>query len=271
MVANFYMKSSSKLLFSPLIWSRISSILCTGYYVVIIWQHGENELSKFLSHFNSIHPRIQLTIEKHVRRLLPLLVVLVMKYKQRLSDKNYQKSMHTDLCLHRESNHHHPRQNQLVSKYLNNQAIQIWKVVSPRRIITPKHQPTDEWLLWSWILEESCIQNENFVDPTVASVAYRNGERFSSIHQRQKLLHRQNTLTQRQKYRPTQSTQQHLQTTKDARDLCALGGVHIISWFCRQVCISTLKCSMKTNRHTQAELLAWPARKTCSYQTHTVI
>ncbi|GJQ73860.1 hypothetical protein Trydic_g18797 [Trypoxylus dichotomus] len=45
----------------------------------VIWTHGEDKLHDFLSHLNSIHPKIKFTMESANQNQLPFLHVLVIK------------------------------------------------------------------------------------------------------------------------------------------------------------------------------------------------
>ncbi|XP_058045388.1 P2Y purinoceptor 1 isoform X3 [Ahaetulla prasina] len=84
----------------------------------IIWPHGKEKLDNFLTHLNSLHPKIQFTMETEVNNQLPFLDVLVYrKPNGSLGHTIYQKKTHTNRYLHALS-HHHPAQINSVVKTL---------------------------------------------------------------------------------------------------------------------------------------------------------
>ena len=84
----------------------------------VIWQHGDDNLNKFLSHLNQIHPRIKFTMEKEQENQLPFLDVLLKKKQNgALSHTVYRKPTHTNRYLNANS-HHHPAQFFSVAKSL---------------------------------------------------------------------------------------------------------------------------------------------------------
>ncbi|XP_039204586.1 uncharacterized protein LOC120310339, partial [Crotalus tigris] len=84
----------------------------------IIWPHGKEKLDNFLTHLNSLHPKIQFTMETEANNQLPFLDVLVYKKSNgSLGHTIYQKKTHTNRYLHALS-HHHPAQINSVAKTL---------------------------------------------------------------------------------------------------------------------------------------------------------
>jgi Reverse transcriptase (RNA-dependent DNA polymerase) len=78
--------------------------------IFVIWQHGKDELLRFLEHLNNQHSKIQFTMEVEVNGQLPFLDVLVKKKpNSTLSHTVYRKPTHTNRYLNAAS-HHHPTQ-----------------------------------------------------------------------------------------------------------------------------------------------------------------
>ncbi|CAK9823993.1 hypothetical protein ANTRET_LOCUS2231 [Anthophora retusa] len=91
----------------------------------IIWTHGQNSLPTFLNFLNSLHPKIQFTMEIETDGQLPFLDVLVTKKQDgSLGHRVYRKLTHTDRYLHAHS-HHHPAQKNSVITSLVNRAINV--------------------------------------------------------------------------------------------------------------------------------------------------
>ncbi|XP_023311228.1 uncharacterized protein LOC111691923 [Anoplophora glabripennis] len=84
----------------------------------VIWTHGKEKLNGFLTHLNSIHHKIQFTMEIEENNKLPFLDVSIIKNRTGgLGYTVYRKPTHTDRYLHAES-HHHPSQLNSVLKTL---------------------------------------------------------------------------------------------------------------------------------------------------------
>jgi predicted GIY-YIG superfamily endonuclease len=91
-------------LFKPKCWLRYVDD------VFAIWSHGEVKLYEFLDHINSIHPKIQFTMEMEENGKLPFLDVLLMKTpNDSIGHTVYRKPTHTNRYLHADS-HHFPGQ-----------------------------------------------------------------------------------------------------------------------------------------------------------------
>ena len=43
------------------------------YDIFVVWSHGEEELGRFLTHFNSVQPRIQFILEREANGQLVFL------------------------------------------------------------------------------------------------------------------------------------------------------------------------------------------------------
>ena len=106
-VANLYMEAfETKALelapLQPKMWIR---------YVddtFVLWPHGEEELSAFHNHLNSINHSIQFTCEKESEGTLPFLDVELKRMGEKVSTGVYRKPTHTNRYIHF-SSHHHPR------------------------------------------------------------------------------------------------------------------------------------------------------------------
>ncbi|XP_060517001.1 uncharacterized protein LOC132696254 [Cylas formicarius] len=86
--------------------------------IFILWSHGEAKLDHFLTYFNSLHDRIEFTIEKEKDKQLPFLDVLLTRSDGRkLQHQVYRKPTRTDRYLNAQS-HHHPSQIQAVANTL---------------------------------------------------------------------------------------------------------------------------------------------------------
>ncbi|CAK9820318.1 hypothetical protein ANTPLA_LOCUS10552 [Anthophora plagiata] len=89
----------------------------------IVWTHGHNTLPTFLNFLNSLHPKIQFTMETETNGQPPFLDVLITtKQDGSLGHQVYRKPTHTDRYLHAHS-HHHPAQKNSVIVSLVNRAI----------------------------------------------------------------------------------------------------------------------------------------------------
>ncbi|GJQ87172.1 hypothetical protein Trydic_g12525 [Trypoxylus dichotomus] len=117
--ANFYMEFLESRAFDtaaqkPLYWYRYIDD------TFVVWPHGADTLGEFLQHLNSIHPRIQFTIDVVVNR----------NRDGTLGHRVYRKPTHSDRYLHYNSNHH-PKQKRAVIKTLVDRAARICE---PQRI-----------------------------------------------------------------------------------------------------------------------------------------
>ena len=72
----------------------------------VIWPHNSSSLQDFLSHINSLHDRIEFTMEMEVNNSIAFLDVLISKNNNRLTTTVYRKPTHTDRYLNYRSNHH---------------------------------------------------------------------------------------------------------------------------------------------------------------------
>ncbi len=109
----------------PLVWLR---------YVddtLVVWQHGKQELYKFLDHLNSRHSAIQFTMELESNGNLPFLDVLVQKSDNNLNFSVYRKPTHTDQYLHYTSSHHFLAKNSVVNTLCT---VHMWWNIITRRI-----------------------------------------------------------------------------------------------------------------------------------------
>jgi hypothetical protein len=84
---------------------------CWYHYVddtFVIWRHGVDKLKTFLEFLNSIHKKIQFTMEMEEEKHLPFLDIDVYRRQDcTLGHRVYRKPTHTNLYLHLIS-HHHP-------------------------------------------------------------------------------------------------------------------------------------------------------------------
>lgn len=71
----------------------------------MIWQHGEDSLSNFLSFINSREPTIKFTIEVEKDNSLPFLDILISKDNNNFRTTVYRKPTNTNRYLNFESNH----------------------------------------------------------------------------------------------------------------------------------------------------------------------
>jgi hypothetical protein len=85
--------------------------LCWCCYVAdtfVIWQHGVDKLKTFLEFLNSIHKKIQFTMEMEEEEHPPFLDISVYRRPgSTLGHRIYRKAMHSNLYLHLMS-HHRP-------------------------------------------------------------------------------------------------------------------------------------------------------------------
>ena len=112
-IANFYVeeferKALERAPLKPTCWYR---------YVddtFVIWPHGQDKLQDFLNHLNSLHNKIQFTIETEKDGHLPFLDIDIYRRTDgTLGHKVYRKPTHTNLYLQQNS-HHHPAQKQSI-------------------------------------------------------------------------------------------------------------------------------------------------------------
>ena len=84
--------------------SVVLKLKCWLRYVVdtfVVWSHREEELIRLLAHLNSVHLRIQFTLEREGDDQLAFLDVLVLRRADAsLRHKVYRKLTHTDRDLH---------------------------------------------------------------------------------------------------------------------------------------------------------------------------
>nr|XP_023023996.1 uncharacterized protein LOC111512130 [Leptinotarsa decemlineata] len=116
-IANLFMMHFEK---EALNNSRLKPTLWKRYVddIFIIWPHGKQELNRFVTYLNNIHPRIQFTTEREENRQLPFLDLLITrKPTGNLGYTVYRKCTHTNRYLQAAS-HHHPTQLQSVANTL---------------------------------------------------------------------------------------------------------------------------------------------------------
>ncbi|XP_062837651.1 uncharacterized protein LOC134299269 [Anolis carolinensis] len=243
-VANFYMEYFEKQALEtapkkPTVWFRYVDDTFT------IWSHGEEELSKFLDHLNSIHPNIQFTMEKEKEGKLPFLDVLVIrKPNQQLGHTVYRKPTHTDRYLHKNSNHH-PSQKRSTIKALTDRA---------QRICEP-HLLQGELNHLNWALQANGYSTTDIRRAARPRTSHESqdkdpprGKVFlpyikGTTDRIGKLMKKHNLQTI---YRPTKKIQQMLRSAKDKRDPLSSAGVYRIPCSCGQVYIGTTKRSAQT-------------------------
>ena len=93
--------------------------------VFVVWPFGRERLLKFLDHLNSIHPRIQFTLELEENNRQPFLDVQVMRTQEgHLEHTVSRKPTHTNRYLNAEF-HHHPSQIQAVANTLISRSIRL--------------------------------------------------------------------------------------------------------------------------------------------------
>jgi hypothetical protein len=110
-IANFYMKDFEERALAlaphkPLCWFRYIDDTS------VIWLHRTDNLGDFLTHLNSIHQRIQLTMETESEGHLPFLDIGIYRRSDgSLGNRVYRKPTHINLYLNAGS-HHHPSNKQ---------------------------------------------------------------------------------------------------------------------------------------------------------------
>ncbi|XP_076246266.1 uncharacterized protein LOC143186474 [Calliopsis andreniformis] len=92
----------------------------------VVWSLGKDTLNDFLKYINSLHPKIQFTMETETeQQIIPFLGVLVTRKPDgTLGHQVYRKPTHTNRYLHA-SSHHHPVQKNFVLSSLIHRAINI--------------------------------------------------------------------------------------------------------------------------------------------------
>ena len=112
-IANFFMEEFEK----KAIEQAAHKPVCCFRYVddtFVIWPHGQEKLTEFLSHLNGLHNKVQFTMEKEEEGHLPFLDIdIYRKMDGSPGHKVYQKPTHTNLYL-RQNSHHHPANKQSV-------------------------------------------------------------------------------------------------------------------------------------------------------------
>lgn len=245
-VANFYMEKFEEVALS----SAPLKPKCWFRYVddtFVVWSHGEEELLAFLQHLNSVHDRIQFTMERESGGKLAFLDVLVLRRAGGgLGHTVYRKPTHTDRYLHRDSNHH-PRQKRALVKTLVDRAV---------RICEPQFLEQE--------LEHlgAALQANGYSAGEVlrARRPRRSGRSDAAVEQRlvgtaflpyvRSVTDRIGRLLERHGVRavflPTQKIQQCLRPVKDARDPLSSCGVYRVPCSCGKVYIGTTKRSVRT-------------------------
>lgn len=72
----------------------------------VIWPHGAETLTAFLTHLNNIRPSIQFTMEKESNGTIAFLDVLVKRENDGILTSVFRKTTHTDRYLNYHSHHH---------------------------------------------------------------------------------------------------------------------------------------------------------------------
>jgi hypothetical protein len=241
-VANFYMEKFEQLAIQsaplkPRYWFR---------YVddtFVVWSHGEEELVRFLDHLNSVHPKIQFTMEREADNELSFLDVLARRRADgSLGHLVYRKPTHTDRYLHRDSNHH-PRQKQAMVKTLVDRAM---------RICEPQYLAGEMRHL------DAALQANGYSSAEIKRATRPRANRSNTVEKTGsaflpyikgvtdrigRLLERHGVRTI---FKPTRKIQQYLRSVKDARDPLSSCGVYRVPCSCGQVYIGTTKRSVRT-------------------------
>jgi hypothetical protein len=212
----------------------------------VIWPHGESTLTEFLHHLNSIHHKIQFTMEKeHDGQISFLDVAVTWKTDGSLGHRVYRKPTLTDRYLNKKSNHH-PRQKTGLIKTLFTRA---------ERISEESHLNTEKQHLTQALINNGYSHSDikratrkntsttNRTDnqkytgkaflPYIKQVTDRIG----------KLLEKNNI---QPIYTPTTKIKQTHITAKDKRDPLSAAGVYKIPCSCGLAYIGTTKRSLKT-------------------------
>ncbi|XP_055842593.1 uncharacterized protein LOC129909544 [Episyrphus balteatus] len=108
----FEMKALETSLIKPVIWKRyVDDTFCIL---------NKNDVDTFLNHLNSVHSKIQFTMEIEENNTLAFLDVKVIKNQDGTLGHNvYRKNTHTDRYLHAASHHHPANFNYVVSALIN--------------------------------------------------------------------------------------------------------------------------------------------------------
>lgn len=246
-VANYYMESFEETALEtapqkPSHWFR---------YVddtFVVWSHGEKELEIFLRHLNSIHPRIQFTMEKEANGKLPFLDVLVSRKENgSLGHQVFRKPTHTDRYLHKDSNHHHG-QKRAMMKILVDRAKRVCEPSQLQAELNHLDQALQcNGYTISEIKRATNIKRGNGNTDRVDT----NPERsraflpyLKNVTDRiSKILKKKNVKTV---FKPTSQLRNIIRSVKDPRDPLSSGGVYRIPCSCGSVYIGTTKRSVNT-------------------------
>ncbi|XP_068083584.1 uncharacterized protein [Anabrus simplex] len=245
-IANFYMEFFEE----EALQTAVNKPSCWFRFVddtFVIWGHGEEALDGFLTHLNSIHPRIQFTVEKEKDGELAFLDVLVKRKNDgSLGHQVYRKPTHTDRYLNKNSNHH-PGQKRAMMKTLVDRALRVcepeyiekelrhldlalqtngYTVQEVRRALHPRRQPANSKR------EEPRKKGIAYL-PYIRDVTDRIG----------RLLERHEVKTI---FQPTQQLRNMLRSAKDPRDPLTSTGVYRIPCSCGAVYIGTTGRSVNT-------------------------
>jgi hypothetical protein len=91
-ISNIYMEHFEKL---DLDSAQHKPLLCLQYVdIFVVWPHGPEWLQNFLSHFNSLRPSIQFTMETESDSAIPFLDVLVIRKETTLATKIHETHQH---------------------------------------------------------------------------------------------------------------------------------------------------------------------------------
>ncbi|XP_076247886.1 LOW QUALITY PROTEIN: uncharacterized protein LOC143187549 [Calliopsis andreniformis] len=87
----------------------------------VVWSHGKDTLNNFLKYINSLHPKIQFTMETETEeQTIPFLDVLVTRKPDgTLGHQVYRKPTHTNRCLPASSHHHSVQKNSVLSSLIH--------------------------------------------------------------------------------------------------------------------------------------------------------
>ncbi|KAJ7314096.1 hypothetical protein JRQ81_006031, partial [Phrynocephalus forsythii] len=143
-------ETTSKLKHKPKLWLRYVD------NTFVIWPHGKDKLNNFLTHLNSLHPKIQFTMEIEANNQLPFLDVLIYKKPDgSLGHTIYQKKTHTNRYLNAQS-HHHPAQINSVAKTL---------ISRTKRLADKDHLKTELHTLSNVLIANGFQKNHHQTNP----------------------------------------------------------------------------------------------------------
>ena len=252
-IANFFMEKFEQTALEtaplkPKVWLR---------YVddtFVIWNHGEEELQRFLQHLNKVNLSIQFTMEVESKQKLAFLDVLVERTAElNLGHTVYRKPTHTERHLQKTSNHH-PRQNCGVIKTLVDRA---------KRICEPQHLNEEINHLNLTLRANGYSQKDiqRALHPRRSSIKEKEHESpvaKAFLPYIEKTTDRIGRLLEshgiKTIHRPTKKIKEMLRSAKDKRHPHSSAGVYEIPCSCGQVYIGTTKRSIATRLKEHSRL-----------------